>query len=351
MNTKLWIGSYSSPSGDGIYSFELNNETGQLSLVGKPVQAINPSYLTFGSDKKYLYAVIETLTFKGANGGGVAAYKIRNNGELEFINAEPTTGCDPCYLCVDSNNTFLVTANYTSGSFTVFPLGENGEILPYQTVVRHQGSGPDKERQEAAHVHFTAFTPDEKYLCAVDLGSDCVEFYRWDDRMRARASLRAEDSMTIALRLGSGPRHLVFCGRFLYLVTELSSEVTVFEYTGDRYHLRQTISALPSDFQGYSAAAAIRLAPDGRFLYTSNRGHDSIAIFRIGDDGLLSLSGITSSRGKWPRDIAIEPHGNFLIAANERSNELTVFQIDKASGTLTKVDCTVVHKPTCILFQ
>lgn len=343
---KFFVGSYSAPSGDGIYSFELNDETGRLTPAGRPVKAVNPSYLTVSRDKRFLYAVSETLSFQGADGGGAAAYVINNSGELELINAAPTGGRDPCYLCTDSKNQFLVTANYTSGSLTLFSIGAGEEIGPRAAVVQHQGGGPDKKRQEAAHVHFTAFTPDEKFLCAVDLGGDCVKFYRLDRESR---SLLADDEMTITLRPGSGPRHLVFSGRFLYLVSELSSEVTVLEYAGNRYQLRQTLSALPSGFRGYSVAAAIRLSPDG-FLYTSNRGHDSIAAFRIGSDGLLSPSGICSSGGKWPRDMAIEPHGNFLIAANEKSDEITVFKIDRESGALTKADCAAVHRPTCILF-
>lgn len=347
MNTKLWVGSYSAPSGDGIYPFELDRETGRLTPAGRPVKAVNPSYLAFGRDKRFLYAVCETLQFQGTNGGGAAAYRIVPDGGLEFLGAAPTGGSDPCYLCTDRGCRFLVTANYTGGSFTLFPLGEDGGILPRAAVVQRRGGGPDKQRQEAAHVHFTAFTPDEKALCAVDLGGDRVAFYRLD---RQLLSFAEEESRSIPLRPGTGPRHLVFSGRFLYLLSELSSEVLVLESDGDRYALRQTLSALPSGFSGYSAAAAIRLSPDGRFLYASNRGHNSIAVFRVERDGLLSPAGRCSCGGNWPRDIAITPEGDFLLAANEKSGEVTAFRVDRASGALDKVGGAAVHRPTCILF-
>ncbi|MDF2632265.1 MAG: hypothetical protein K0Q85_861, partial [Caproiciproducens sp.] len=205
--TMVYIGSYSAVSGEGIYTFEFDNTTGKLNTAFAPVHADNPSYLTLSSDKRHLYAVLETGEFHGINGGGVAAYAIDNKGGLTFLNESPTMGLDPCYLSTDRSNSLLVTSNYSSGSLSVFSLEQQGAIEPCLLVETHTGSGPDQERQEMPHVHFTDFTPDGQYICAVDLGIDTVKFYRFDKKTN---SLHTEDRLNIILRPGSGPRHIVF---------------------------------------------------------------------------------------------------------------------------------------------
>ncbi len=348
--TMVYIGSYSSDSGEGIYTFELDNTTGKLNTAFAPVHADNPSYLTLSDDQRYLYAVLETREFHGVFGGGAAAYKINNKGGLTFLNESPTMGLDPCYLSTDRSNSILVASNYSSGSLSVFSLEQQGAIEPCLLVETHMGSGPDQERQEMPHVHFTDFTPDGKYICAVDLGIDTVKFYRFDKKAN---TLHTEDRLNILLRPGTGPRHVVFHEgmRFVYIITELSSEIAVFEYVDGRYEARQYISTLPPDFKGSSAAAALRMSPDGRFLYASNRGHDSIASFQIGKDGVLVPCGIYPVQGQGPRDFAIEPLGNYLLAANEKSNEIVILKVDKASGALKPTGISEkLHSPTCIQF-
>lgn len=346
----MYIGSYSADTGEGIYSFAFDGTTGQFTAEQQPVFVANPSYLTLSRDGRYLYAVSETRDFQGTSGGGVAAYSIGSGGELTFLNSHPTLGFDPCYLSTDEGNSFLVAANYSGGSLTVFPLEENGTIAPHTSVVTHSESGPNRERQEMPHVHFTDFTPDGRYICAVDLGIDMVKFYRLN---KAEGTLQEEKNLAITLRPGSGPRHVVFGknGRFLYVVTELSCEVAVFEFVGGKYEPLQYVSTLPSGFQGENTAAALHISPDGRFLYASNRGHDSIAVYQISGDGLLKPCGIYSVQGRGPRDFAIEPHGNYLLAANEKSNEVVVFQRNQSTGALIPAGvCAKLHSPTCIQF-
>jgi 3-carboxymuconate cyclase len=349
-NTMVYVGSYSAPSGEGIYTFELSSQTGRLSQAFAPVPAENPSYLTLSGNRRYLYAVCETGDFQRTHGGGVAAYSIGGNGGLSFINDRPTLGIDPCYLSTNQGDSILAAANYNSGSLSVFPLGEDGVIEPCRRVEVHTGNGPNRERQEMPHVHFTQFTPDGKYLCVVDLGIDKVRFYRYDTGTN---SLHAQEELEITLRPGSGPRHVVFREgeTFVYVITELSCEVAVFRYDGSRYRELQVLSTLPPDFTGTNTAAAVRLSPDGKFLYASNRGHDSIACYQIEGDGMLSLRGIYSVHGIGPRDFAIEPQGNYLLSANERSDEIVVFKIDRETGALTPTGIREkVHSPTCIRF-
>ncbi len=349
--TMVYIGSYSSDSGEGIYPFEFDHAAGLLKPVRDPVHAENPSYLTVSSDNRYLYVVSETRKFAGTSGGGVAAYQIDEEGGLTFLNSTPTLGFDPCYLGTDKSNSFLVAANYSGGSLSVFPLGTDGKIMPCSFVQTHRGSGPNQERQEMPHVHFTDFTPDGNHICTVDLGIDTVKFYRLDPKT---GTLHEEEKLCIKLSPGSGPRHVVFReqGRFVYVVTELSCEIAVFQYVEGKYELRQCLSTVPPDFKGDNAAAALHSSPDGRFMYASNRGHDSIAAYKVGGDGLLEPCGVYSAQGRGPRDFAIEPCGNFLLAANEKSNEIAVLKIDSISGALTPTGSRVeLHSPTCIQFR
>lgn len=348
--TIVYIGSYSAVSGEGIYSFELDGATGQLTPAFAPIQVNNPSYLSLSSSKRYLYAVLETSELNGISGGGVASYAIDGNGGLTPINSRNTYGIDPCYLSTDSSNSFLVAANYSSGSLSVFSLEKQGAIKPGPLVVSHTGSGFNPERQDSPHVHFTDFTPAGKFICAVDLGLDMVKFYRFD---KQTGGLQVDDKLTITLHPGSGPRHLVFRkqGEWVYIVTELRSEIAVFQYADGQYKLRQYLSTLPSNFKGDNAAAALHLSPNEQFLYASNRGHDSIAVFKVGKDGLLTQSGIYSAQGHGPRDFAIDPHGDFLLVANEQSNEVTVLKADSTLGALTPTGISIkLHSPTCIRF-
>jgi 6-phosphogluconolactonase len=350
--TIVYIGSYSPASHEGIYTFELDQTTGELTQAFAPVTAENPSYLAFNSDKTLLYAVLETFEYNGEDGGGAAAFTVDPSGRLELINTRPTGGRAPCFVSVDSGSRFLFAANYYGGNFTAFPLGQGGSIGSPSAIINHEGHGPVRERQDAAHPHLSAFTPDEKYIFTVDLGIDQVQLYTLD---MAQGSLHEETELAVRLKPGSGPRHMEFIPdrRFAYIISELNSEVTVLKYDSDyKFEIIQYVSTVPPDYKEPNAPAALHISGDGRFLYASNRGHDSIAVYRIGENGMLDLCGIYPSLGNWPRDFAIAPGGDFLLCANERSNTVTVFKLDRATGAPVPTGFSAgVHSPACIKFK
>lgn len=350
--TIVYIGSYSSPSGEGIYTFILDRSSGKLTRACSPVRIENPSYLAMSADGGCLYSVLETKTYRGEKGGGVAAFSVDASGGLSPLGGQPTLGEDPCYLSVDGRGEYLLAANYSGGSMAVFPLAKDGSILPQSSLTVHSGSGPVPERQSEPHVHCTDFTPGERFVFAVDLGLDAVKLYRLD---RARGTVRPEPGAEMKLRPGSGPRHAVFRDalRTAYVVNEIASDLAVFRYGEDyRFEPLQYLSTLPAGFRGENTAAAVRLSPDGRFLYASNRGHDSIAAFRIRGDGLLEPAGFFPSGGRGPRDFAIDPRGEFLLAANEKSGNVSVFRLDRETGIPEPAGESVsLHSPVCVRFH
>jgi 6-phosphogluconolactonase len=353
-NSRAFIGTYTSGYSKGIYTYDMNTAAGTLFSFNTPAVLENPSYLVFSKDKKYLYAVVENSEYKGEYGGAVAAFSITpDTGELKFLNYQSTKGKHPCHLCVDSDNKYLFAANYSEGSFTVFPINEDGSLKPSLHSIKHQGSGPNKQRQEAPHVHFVSLTPEENHLCVIDLGIDSIVIYDFDKSVGA---LKQDKKLTVSLKPGSGPRHLVFHpdGRFVYVITELSCEVAVFKYCKSKvsFEAIEYVSTLPQDYIGNNTCAAIQLSPDGKYLYASNRGHDSIAVFRIDNNsGKLELVEITSTSGNNPRDFTIDPTGHYLYAANQDSDNITAFIIDNETGRISSMGKSVeVSKPVCIKF-
>lgn len=346
-STMIYIGSYSSGSGEGITMFTLDSNTGRLSPAFEPVKITNPSYLAFSREESILYTVMETDRFDGRHGGGVAAFSVDTAGRLTMINAQPTYGRCPCYLSADRRGQVLLAANYWEGTCSAFPLTQGGQILPNSAIVRHTGCGPVKERQETPHVHFADYTPDGKYAYTVDLGTDSVDFYTYDD-----AVLTQEPSLTIRLRPGSGPRHMIFAPKapYAYIVNEISSEVTVVKYKENyQSEIIQYVSTLPEDFDTENTAAAVLLSADGRFLYASNRGHDSVAVYAVGHDGCLSRIGFCPSGGNGPRDIRLTPDGSWLLAANEKSNNVAVLRLNQQTGMPEPTGISAaVHSPVCI---
>ena len=347
--TIVYIGAYTQSAAEGIRAFRLDPHTGALESVGNPTSAKNPSFLTKGPGNR-LYTVAETEEFRGGAGGGVAAYAIGPDGALRPLGSEATHGGSPCFLTVSGDGRFLLAANYAAGTVSVFPLREDGAIAPCSDIAVHQGHGPVADRQEKAHAHCVVFTPDGERILAADLGTDRVKGYRLD---RTAGRLIPEAETDIVLRPGTGPRHLEFGrqGLFLYVVGELSSEVAVFRLRDGRYENIQYISALPDGYTGQSFAAAIHFSPDGRYLYVSNRGHDSIARFEAGPaSGRLTLRGITPCGGRFPRDFAISPDGRFLVCANQNSDSLTVFSVG-SDGSLTIIPGFArIGSPSCVRF-
>lgn len=345
----VYIGAYSSDTGAGIYTFRMDRDTGELTQLFDPVRIENPSYLTIDKSRQILYCVMETTEYSsGIAGGGVAAFRIGGDGSLMFMNKQPTHGAEPCHLSVDQERHFLLTANYGGGSMAVFPLDADGSIKPSLAVLAHSGSGPVKDRQSSPHVHFTGFTADETHFYAVDLGTDQVLFYQMNAE---HDSILPEPGMTIPCKAGSGPRHLVFHKDTAYVINELSSDIGVFSFENNHFVPRQCISTIPDDFKGANAPAALKLSKDGKLLFASNRGHDSISVFHIKEDNLLERLYCCPSGNSGPRDFAIDPDERFVLVANETGNQVNVQTINHETRFIEPTGHFVnLHRPSCVQF-
>ncbi len=350
-----YVGTYTSKTNSkGIYAFRFDSEKGQLTSIGVAAETTDPSFLAVHPNGKYLYAVNEIGNFNGGTSGAVSAFAIdAKTGALKFLNQVPTRGAGPCYVSLDKTGAFVLVANYDSGSIVSFPVQADGSLGTTSGFVQHSGSGPDKERQEGPHAHWVGTSPDNRFALAVDLGLDQVIVYGFDS---TKGIFTPMLSGFAKVKPGAGPRHLAFHpdGKFAYVLNEVESSVTVFSYqpkTGALTSL-QTVSALPKDFSGHKEAAEIAVHPSGRFLYTSNRGHDSIAVFAIDEKkGTLRSLGQVLTGGKTPRHFAIDPTGSYLLAENEESNNIVIFHIDAATGSLTPTGQTVeVPSPVCLTF-
>jgi len=360
-NYIAYVGTYTT-SGDwrgettskGIYSFRYDAKTGELTAVELAVEALDPSFVAVHPNGKYLYAVNEIGKTAGEKSGTLSAYSIHaKSGKLTRLNTVPSGGSGPCYLSFDKTGHYVFAANYNGGSVSVHPIALDGRLMPATSVVSHQGSGPDKERQEGPHAHWIGVSPDNRFVLVADLGLDEVRIYRFDVK---KGSLNPNDPAFVRVEPGTGPRHVAFHpnGPFAYLVTEMGAEVTAFAYNAQQGALAplQTISTLPEDYTGPKEDAEIAVHPNGKFLYVSNRGHDSIAIFAIDPaKGTLTSLGTVSTQGKTPRFFTIDPAGENLLVANQISHTIVVFKIDPATGQLTPTGKPVeVQAPTSIAF-
>ncbi|WP_276498917.1 lactonase family protein [Pontibacter litorisediminis] len=347
--TMLYVGTYAKPDDESIHLYSLNPETGELMRVSGFKAGENPSYLAL--DGNYLYAVNETQEFEGRKSGAVSAFAVEEDGKkLSLLNRMPSEGGAPCYISV-VDNTVLV-ANYVGGNVAALPLQENGQ-LGQPSMVQHNGAGPNKERQQGPHAHFIAPSPDGKYSFAVDLGTDKVLGYKVENGKLVQNS----PEEAYASKPGSGPRHMAFHpnGKHAYLVHELNSTMTALAYDAGKgtFTEIQTVTTLPADYEEDNYPAAVKVSPDGKFLYGSNRGHNSVVVYAIEEGtGRLTLVQHVSTGGDWPRDFAIDPSGSILLVANERSNNITSFKIDKATGKLTATSHEAqVQKPVNIVFK
>jgi 6-phosphogluconolactonase len=340
-----YIGTYTKGDSKGIYRFTLNNTEGKITDIKAVATLENPTYLNLSSSKEYLYAVV-----KEGNSGGLAAYSISGNGDLNPINRQLSEGSSPCHVSVDSKNQFVFSANYHKGTVESHLINpEDGSVQPSVSIMQHEGSGPDP-RQEKPHVHYAGLTPDEKYLAAIDLGTDSLTTYELNpDGKLTKAQV-------LPLKSGSGPRHLTFHpnGKIAYLMTEFSSEVVVLRYDQESgsFKEEQYISTLPAEFTENNQGSAIHISADGRFVYAGNRGHNSIAVFAVNQDtGALSFVEHTSTEGDWPRDFAIDPSGRYIVASNQESSNLVLFTRDEGTGKLTLVQSDIhVPHPVCVKF-
>ena len=349
---RVYVGTYTGPKSRGIYLLRLDPATGTLSAPEPAGEAVNPSFLAIDPSSRFLYAVGEVDAFAGAKSGAVSAFAIDpGSGKLELLNQQPSGGAGPCHLIVDGEGRNVLVANYGGGSVEVLPVGKDGRLGKPTGFIQHKDSDPKSRR--APHAHSINLDAARKFAFVADLGLDKVFIYRFD---AARGTLAPNDPPAVAVADGSGPRHVALGldGRFAYVVNETGNTVVVFacDANAGAFKEIQTISTLPADFAGKSYTAEVQVHPSGKFLYASNRGHDSIAGFAIDPaTGRLTARGRTPTGGKWPRHFGIDPTGAFLLAANQHSDNIVLFRIDPDSGALAPTGVTVqVGAPSCVKF-
>jgi 6-phosphogluconolactonase len=350
----VYVGTYTGPTSKGIYAFRFNANSGKATSLGLVGETANPSFLVIDRSRTHLYAVNEVGDYQGQKSGGVSAFTIdRDTGKLTFLNEVSSRGAGPCYVTLDKTGKYVLVANYDGGSVAVFPVLEDGRLGEASSVVQHTGHGPNAERQEAAHAHEVELSPDNKFALAADLGLDKILVYRFD---ATKGALAANDPPFGELAPAAGPRHFIFHpnGKFLYVISEMGATVTGFGYDARTGALRnlQSISTLPQGFTGKNDSAEIEAHPSGKFLYASNRGPDNIAVFAVDRaKGTLKAISHVSTRGKTPRNFAIDPTGRYLFAANQESNNIVVFRVHPSSGRLTATGQVLdVPSPVCVKF-
>ena len=344
----LYVGTYTGPESKGIYAYNYDAASGKVTPLGLAAETANPSFLAVDSTRRFLYAVNEGHDYKGENSGAVTAFSIddRKTGKLTELNEVSSHGADPCYISFDRTGKYALVANYSGGTVAAFPLAADGKIGEASSVVKDAGElGPVKDRQEAPHAHFIQASAGNRFAYVADLGLDRVLIYKFDatkGTLSAGAdSPERTNFFSAALAPGTGPRHIAFSGdgKFMYVLGELDSTVTVFaNAANETYKPIQKISALPAGFTGTTKAAEIEIHPSGKFLYTSNRGDDSMAVFSINlATGKLTFVQRISSGGNTPRHFAIDPSGTRLLAANQDTGNIIEYRIDTATGRLKPV--------------
>ena len=351
----VYVGTYTTKTASkGIYAFRYDAGSGKLTPVGVAAETPDPSWVAIHPGGKFLYAVNEA----GKN-SMVSAFSLdAQSGRLTLLNQLPALGEDPCYLSFDRTGRYVLIANYTSGNIVVFPIGADGKLGSATANIRDEGTlGPNKGRQEGPHAHWIETSAGNRYAYVSDLGLDKVLIYKFD---AARGQLanpdpKQQDAFSATLPPGAGPRHVAFSrkGDFMYVLGEVRSTVTVFANDArEKYRAIETISALPKGFSGRNDAAEIAIHPNAKFLYTSNRGHESIAVFHVNPaTGKLTAAGDFSVEGKEPRHFAIDPTGNYLLAEDQLSDKIVTFRIDQKTGALTPTgDSVEVPSPVCLAF-
>jgi 6-phosphogluconolactonase len=347
--TLLFVGTYTKNLGfvngtaKGISAFRMNT-VGQLHPVAENDGIESPSFLAIHPGYQYLYAVNESSA-------SVSAFSLdAQSGKLKLINQQPTQGAAPCFVTTDKTGKFVLIANYSGGNVLVFPVGPGGRLEAASDNVQHTGSGPDKSRQEGPHAHSIWVDPTNQYALACDLGLDKVFIYQLD---LAKGKLISHSEGIV--HPGAGPRHLDFHpdGKHIYVINELDATLCTFTWDSEHGTLEevQSLSTLPAGVDGPKSCADVHIHPSGKWVYGSNRGHDSLVIYSVnGNTGILSLIGHEPTRGKTPRNFAIDPTGQFLLAANQDSGDIVTFRIDAQSGKLAYLATTQTPTPVCLKF-
>lgn len=351
---RVYFGTYTGPKSKGIYTSAFDPAAGRLGDPELAAETKHPTFIGLHPKRGFLYAVGEIGDFRGQKTGAVSAFAIEaGTGRLRLVNQQPSGGGGPCHLSVDKTGRCVLVANYGSGSIAALPIGPDGSLGEARSIVQHHGSSVNPRRQEGPHAHFILPDPRNRHALVCDLGLDKVLIYDFDP---AKASLTPSDSPAAPVSPGAGPRHLEFdpAGRRVYVVNEMGSSVTAFVWDRRTARLREmrTVSTLPESFKGESTCAEIQVHPSGRYVYASNRGHDSIAVFNIDPEtGELTARGHAPTQGKTPRHFAIHPSGKWLLAENQNSGTVVVFKINVRTGELTPTgQVSEVPSPVCAVF-
>lgn len=357
----LYVGTYTKNGSKGIYAYRYDAESGKLSPIGLAAETENPSFLVADASGEHLYAVNETENYQGASSGGVTAFTIdRATGKLKKLNEVASRGADPCFISFDRSGKYLLVANYTGGDVAVFPVSADGKVGEASSVLQDEGTlGPNHDRQEKPHAHWIEASARNRFAYVSDLGLDRVLIYKFDaskgELNRGSSSGSSKNFFSANLAPGTGPRHVAFSpdDKFMYVIGELDSTVTVFANDDkETYRSIQKISALPAQFSGENTGAEIAIHPDGKFLYTSNRGDDSIAVFAIAPaNGKLTFLERVPTGGKTPRNFSIDPSGKHLLVANQDSGNIVEFNIDSTTGMLKNAgEVASVPSAVCVIF-
>ncbi|MFO0908119.1 MAG: lactonase family protein [Isosphaeraceae bacterium] len=352
---RVYVGTYTggNSASKGIYRFDFDSKTGRATAPEVAAQAISPSFLAIAPSKRFLYAVGEVESSGGKPGGTVSAFAIEpDSGSLRHLNSQSTVGAGPCHLVVDASGRNVLVANYGGGSTAVLPIGDGGKLVAASSFKQHKGSSVNPQRQKEPHAHSVNLDPGNRFAFVADLGLDQVLVYHFDP---AQGTITPNTPPFARVAAGAGPRHFAFHpdGKHAYAINELNSTVTAFDYDPASGNLTetQTISTLPADFKGTNYPADIHVHPSGKFVYGSNRGHDSIAVFSLDAQFKLSPVGHQGKGIKNPRNFGIDPSGRFVLVANQDANTVLVFAVDPATGALTPTETVIsIPKPVCVQF-
>lgn len=349
---RVYFGTYSSRGSQGIYFADLDLATGSLAPPQVAGEVTSPSFLAIHPSRKYLFSVNEISDLDGKKTGGLTAFAIQPDGTLQKRNQQPSGGAGPCHLVVDSAGRHVLVANYGGGSASVLPIGEDGSLGAATSFVQHQGSSVNKQRQEAPHAHSINLDAANRFAFVADLGLDQVLIYRYD---AAKGMLSPNDPPHAKVAPGAGPRHFAMHpnGKFAYVINEMASTVTAFGYDSAKGSLTelQTISTLPPGFSGNTSTAEVQVHPSGKFLFGSNRGHNSIVSFKIGDDGKLAYVAHQAQDVNVPRNFGVDPTGKYVLVGSQESDRVVVFKVDLDTGKLLPTGHAIaVPIPVCVKF-
>ena len=349
----LYVGTYTEGGRtDGIYLVRLDRRSGKLVQVGSVKAGANPSYVTIHPSGRVLYAVNELENYNGKASGAVSAFAIASNtGTLTRLNEQPSEGSAPCYVSVDRSGRVVLVANYFGGNVALLPIQADGSLAPATQVVQHAGTG--SSATQTSHAHCIIADHSNRFVLAANLGLDRVFVYRLDLDGKSLHHVEGGDAV---MRPGAGPRHIALHPTLplVFVANELDSTVATLRFDSDRGALSQLAvhSTLPAGWRGKNFPADIHVAPSGRVLYVSNRGHNSIAVFSVAKSGALALEQVVSTEGDWPRNFTLDPSGGWLLVANQRSDSVVVFARDQKSGRLTRTHISLaLPRPVCLRFR